>query len=98
MNSNDKKLIEMMESKYDDFKPKLDRLKEDLVDFQNSYSDYVELKNFYGSDDWFRLSKNPFEGIKCGVLSEDQLFDFIGDHNELLANFLDLSSRMYKNM
>ena len=35
--------------------------------------------------------------VKCGVLTEDQLFDMIGDHNELLGVLLDLTSKMYKN-
>ncbi|OJG54390.1 hypothetical protein RT43_GL002266 [Enterococcus italicus DSM 15952] len=35
--------------------------------------------------------------VKCGVLTEDQLFDMIGDHSELLGVLLDLTSKMYKN-
>ncbi|MGF3075344.1 DUF4298 domain-containing protein, partial [Streptococcus pyogenes] len=38
------------------------------------------------------------DDIPCGVLSEDLLFDMIGDHNQLLADILDLAPIMYKHM
>ncbi|RRA89335.1 DUF4298 domain-containing protein, partial [Streptococcus agalactiae] len=48
--------------------------------------------------DWFRLSEQTEDNLKCGVLSEDQLFDFIGEHNELVGQFLDMSSQMYRHL
>ncbi|HGI0878979.1 TPA: DUF4298 domain-containing protein, partial [Streptococcus pyogenes] len=50
------------------------------------------------SDEWFRLANQPWDDIPCGVLSEDLLFDMIGDHNQLLADILDLAPIMYKHM
>ncbi|MDE7487814.1 DUF4298 domain-containing protein, partial [Streptococcus agalactiae] len=55
-------------------------------------------REFYGSEDWFRLSEQAENNLKCGVLSEDQLFDFIGEHNELVGQFLDMSSQMYRHL
>ena len=43
---------------------------------------------------YMEIEKIP---VKCGVLSEDQLYDMIGEHNELLGALLDLTSKMYKN-
>ena len=91
MNLNDRLKIEEMEEKYDSFKPRID-------DFQKHYEDYVKLREFYGSEDWFRLSEQTENNLKCGVLSEDQLFDFIGEHNELVGQFLDMSSQMYRHL
>lgn len=31
------------------------------------------------------------------IIVQDQLFDMIGDHSELLGVLLDLTSKMYKN-
>ncbi|WP_229782872.1 DUF4298 domain-containing protein [Leuconostoc lactis] len=61
------------------------------------YNNYIELKNFYGSEKWFEYMEIEKIPVKCGVLTEDQLFDMIGDHNELLGVLLDLTSKMYKN-
>ena len=58
---------------------------------------YIELRNFYGSEKWFEYMEIEKITVKCGVLSEDQLYDMIGEHNELLGALLDLTSKMYKN-
>ncbi|HGS8781136.1 TPA: DUF4298 domain-containing protein [Streptococcus agalactiae] len=98
MNLNDRLKIEEMEEKYDSFKPRINALVEAIDDFQKRYEDYVKLREFYGSEDWFRLSEQTENNLKCGVLSEDQLFDFIGEHNELVGQFLDMSSQMYRHL
>lgn len=56
MNLNDRLKIEEMEEKYDSFKPRINALVEAIDDFQKHYEDYVKLREFYGSEDWFRLS------------------------------------------
>lgn len=98
MTENDKQLIETMEAKYDAFNPKLEALRKAVEDFQNHYDDYIALKDFYGSDDWHRLYDQPHDDVKCGVLSQDQLFNLVTDHNDLLKNVLELAPSMYKNM
>lgn len=97
MTEDDKQLIETMEAKYDALNPKLEVLREALENFQNHYDDYVALRTFYGSDDWYRLYDQPHESVKSGVLSQDQLFDLIGLHNELLENLLELAPKMYRS-
>lgn len=98
MNQKDRAVVEAMEAKYDSLSPKLDKLRDALEDFQKHYADYVTLRDFYGSTEWFRLFEEPHAAIKCGVLSEDQLYNVVLEHNELLVALLDLSAQMSRNM
>ena len=69
-----------------------------IINFNEINNDnYIELRNFYGSEKWFEYMEIEKIPVKCGVLTEDQLFDMISDHNELLGVLLDLTSKMYKN-
>ncbi|WP_438832492.1 DUF4298 domain-containing protein [Streptococcus pluranimalium] len=98
MNLEDKQIIEEMEAKYDSLAPKLKALSTAVEDFEQHYADYIALRDFYGSTEWFRLFEQPHADIKSGVLSEDQLYNFISDHNALLATCLELAAKMSKNM
>lgn len=97
MDYKDLELIQQMENKYDTLMPALNQLLTSINEFNSHYDDYIELKNFYGSDDWFRFMELEEIPVKCGVITEDQLFDMIGDHNELIGSLLELTSKMYKN-
>ncbi|MFU2206866.1 DUF4298 domain-containing protein [Streptococcus pluranimalium] len=98
MTFEDRQLIEEMEAKYDNLAPKLKAFSTALEDFEQYYADYMALRDFYGSEEWFRLFEQPHDDIKSGVLSEDQLYNFISDHNALLATCLELAAKMSKNM
>lgn len=98
MTKQDQLIVEKMEQTYEAFSPKLANLIEALDAFKEHYEEYAILRNFYSSDEWFRLANQPWDDIPCGVLSEDLLFDMIGDHNQLLADILDLAPIMYKHM
>lgn len=98
MNEQEQKRVIALEAKYDSFKPRLEQLVDSLHQFQTSYQDYVELREFYGSQEWFDLREKPHDGIKAGILSEDLLYDLIVDHGDLLSEFLELSSIMYKHL
>lgn len=97
MNSKDIELIQKMEDRYDTFMPIMNQLANSIEDFYTHYGDYIELQKFYRSEEWFRFIELEEIPVKCGVTSEDQLFDMICDHNELLGNLLELTSKMYKN-
>ena len=97
MDNKDIELIQQMENKYDTFMPVLTNLIDSVEKFNSIYNNYIELKNFYGSEKWFEYMEIEKIPVKCGVLTEDQLFDMIGDHNELLGVLLDRTSKMYKN-
>ena len=97
MDNKDIELIQQMENKYDNFMPVLTDLIDSVEKFNSIYNNYIELRNFYGSEKWFEYMEIEKIPVKCGVLSEDQLYDMIGEHNELLGALLDLTSKMYKN-
>ena len=97
MDNKDIELIQQMENNYDNFMPALTNLIDSVEKFNSIYNNYIELNNFYGSEKWFEYMEIEKIPVKCGVLSEDQLYDMIGEHNELLGALLDLTSKMYKN-
>ncbi|MGT2932451.1 DUF4298 domain-containing protein [Streptococcus catagoni] len=98
MTEEDVLKVQTLEEKYDDFQPKLQALKASLTDLSDHYRDYQDLLAFYGSDDWYRLHKADTSQIKAGILSEDQLYDLISDHNDLIMDLLELTTKMYKNV
>lgn len=98
MKQQEKLKVEKMEAMYDRFKVTFDAFKESLEDFNLHYEEYCQLREFYGSDEWFHLVEQPTESIKAGVLSQDQLYDLMSEHHELLADLLELSTKMYKNL
>lgn len=98
MNQEEKQLVMDMEAKYDSFKPKLDQFQESLMAFKEAYADYTALRSFYGSQEWFELREKPHDDLKAGVLSEDQLYNFIVDHGDILSQLLELSADMYKHI
>lgn len=64
-------------------------------------SDYIQLRDYYTGQNFFddlEYSNSPDfpENIACGVLSEDTVYDLMGDHFETAINLLDLSSSMLK--
>ena len=90
MDNKDIELIQQMENKYDTFMPVLTNLIDSVEKFNSIYNNYIELRDFYGSEKWFEYMEIEKIPVKCGV-------DMIGDHNELLGVLLDLTSKMYKN-
>ncbi|KGR72376.1 DUF4298 domain-containing protein [Streptococcus phocae subsp. salmonis] len=98
MEPNDKQLLCHVEASYDSFKPKLDNLKISLEAFREAYDSYREVRDFYGSQKWFELREEPTDGIKSGVLSEDQIYFLITEHKDLLVDLLALSTEMSKNL
>lgn len=98
MNEKDKQIVQDLETKYDDFLVTMEQLQESLDAFNKGYKNYLELNHFYGSKKWLELYEQSTEGIKCGILSQDQLYDFIIMHNELISELLELATKMYKNI
>lgn len=97
MDLPDKALINQMEVAYETVRASLDALVSSLEAFKESYEQYCQLKEFYGSKTWCTLSEQDFGDLKAGVFSQDQLFDLITDHNHLLEELLELSVKMYQN-
>ncbi len=73
-----------------------------LDKFKASQDDYEKLSNYYSSQAWFddlkiSESKDFPKDINCGVLSEDAVFDLIGENFEIAKQLLDLANRILQN-
>lgn len=97
MNQEEKQRVIALEAQYEAFQPRLQALQDSLADFQSVYENYQELREFYGSKEWFDLREKPHQDLKAGILSEDQLYDMITSHNGLLSDLLDTVVKMYKH-
>ncbi|MGT2959028.1 hypothetical protein A9Q68_06300 [Streptococcus bovimastitidis] len=98
MTKDDRELIENLEKAYDYLHPILEKIDDDLDAFENAYQDYLDLRQFHGSTKWFDLFEEDHDKIKSGILSQDQLYNLIVDHNHILGRFFTLSERMYKKL
>lgn len=71
--------------------------------YREHISSYKELVDYYGSDLYMKDvedSNNNLlpKDLKCGVLSEDLVYNLIIDNKELLNDLLEISSLMVKNI
>ena len=72
-----------------------------LEQLEQSQTEYIQLRDYYTGQDFFddlEYSNSPEfpENIACGVLSEDAVYDLMGEHFETAISLLDLSSSMLK--
>ena len=72
-----------------------------LDQLERCQSDYIQLRDYYTGQKFFddlEYSNSPEfpENIACGVLSEDAVYDLMGEHFETAISLLDLSSAMLK--
>ncbi len=63
---------------------------------------YRELSQYYGGSEWwedknFSDSKDFPADLSCGVLSEDGLYNILGDLHSLAIQMLELSCDILKN-
>lgn len=95
----DSKLTQLqeMEERYERLLPRFEAFNEELEAFQKVYQDYTLLREYYVSENWWQLQEELPADYKCGVLSQDRLYNLIQDHDDLIADLLELSHRMYRN-
>lgn len=72
----------------------LDRIEQN----QNNYN---ELKEYYGSEEYFRdveISNNSdeYDDIDCGVLTEDLVYDLIGRSYDISIKMLEIATKTLK--
>ena len=72
----------------------LDRIEQN----QNNYN---ELKEYYGSEEYFRdveISNNSdeYDDIDCGVLTEDLVYDLIGRSYDISIKMLEVATKILK--
>ncbi|MFZ7334251.1 DUF4298 domain-containing protein [Streptococcus pluranimalium] len=89
----------MLEDKYHDMKRFIESLSTSLKAFEDHYSDYLILRHFYGSKEWYQaIEQRDKVHLKTDILSEDLLYNLIVEHNQLIERFLDLTAKMYKHL
>ena len=93
--------IQKMEGHLNKYAQVLADAQKALVELERCQSDYIQLRDYYTGQKFFddlEYSNSPEfpENIACGVLSEDAVYDLMGDHFETAINLLDLSSAMLK--
>ena len=102
MKNESVKRIEHFEPILDESRKAIDSFKKELAIFKKCEK-IKELSSYYGSDEWFSDFESYENGeidksVKCGVLSEDEIFDVIEESRELAVEMLDASSYILKNI
>ena len=93
--------IQKMEKHLNKYSQVLASAQEALAELESCQADYIQLRDYYIGQEFFddlEFSNGPDfpENIACGVLSEDAVYDLMGEHFETAINLLDLSSSMLK--
>ena len=93
--------IQKMEENLNKYAQALADAQKALDQLERCQSDYIQLRDYYTGQNFFddlEYSNSPEfpENIACGVLSEDAVYDLMGEHFETAINLLDLSSSMLK--
>lgn len=90
-----------MEKILDEFTLRFEKLNEDLEFFDNHIDDYSKLVDYYYSDQWNKDFEDDNKGLidpklKRGVLSEDAIFDLIGDCYYTNIKMLEIATKYLK--
>lgn len=93
--------IQKMEENLNKYAQVLADAQKALDQLERCQSDYIQLRDYYTGQKFFddlEYSNSPEfpENIACGVLSEDTVYDLMGEHFETAISLLDLSSAMLK--
>ncbi len=93
--------IEKMEKILDEHTEILAALNENLDRFLAVQKQYQELREYYGSEQFmkdFEASNHRQlpENLKCGVLSEDAVFDLIADNFQTSIKMLEIATVVIK--
>lgn len=98
----EKNTLPSLEEKYQHFSQIQAQFAETLENYQQNYQDFVQLRAFYGSDDWYESRQPPNDAdafsIPFSILSEDTLYNLFVEHSGLLEKMLDQSAKMYKSL
>ena len=93
--------IQKMEEHLNKYAQVLADAQKALDQLERCQSDYIQLRDYYTGQKFFddlEYSNSPEfpENIACGVLSEDAVYDLMGEHFETAISLLYLSSAMLK--
>lgn len=94
--------ITAMEEILDKHNLKISKLKEALEDFMESQKQFDKLVNYYLSQQ-YELDYESFENgefpedLKCGVLSQDAVFNLLTDNFNIAIEMLEAATEVIKN-
>lgn len=94
--------IRMMEEILDNHSLNVRKFREALKEFIASQKEFDKLKDYYTSDDWLSDYEAFNNGeidpnLKCGVLSEDAVFDLIGENFDTAVEMIEEATQIIKN-
>ena len=95
------KNIENMEKILNNTEEIFRKLQDVLDKLEKNQNDYKKLSEYYGSEEWFsdvEDSNNNLlpKDLKCGVLSEDAVYDLISDNHRLAVKMLEIATEMVR--
>ena len=99
--SKQTELITRMEENLDVGRAAADALEKALEEYNACIKGIRELEEYYFGGQWLRdfeaweNGKLP-QDLKCGVLSEDAVYDLLTDECELITRMTDIASRYLK--
>ncbi|MBP2015081.1 DUF4298 domain-containing protein [Anaerococcus degeneri] len=87
---------------YENYKELLVKVNEILDKLENEREDFDKLVEYYYSDQFQKDYDDSNEGkidssINQGILTEDAIYDLMGDDYYLALRFLDLANKMIQN-
>ena len=87
--------IEEMETILKEHQEKVEELQELLTFLQRQQPEYRQLLAYYGSEKWYEdlaedEAGNLPDSLARGVLSEDAIYNLIGDYHEVSVQMLQL--------
>ena len=91
-----------LEAIYDKQEDLVEKINDLLDQLEESRDGYNKLKEYYHSDQFLdeyiksNIGEIP-EDIKCGILSEDSIYNLIGDNYYLAIRMIDLASKILKD-
>lgn len=91
-----------MEEILDKHQEILNNLNKVLDEFDKNQNEYKKLRDYYGSEkfieDFDKSNNNELpKDLKCGVLSEDAVYNLIGDNYQTAIRMLELATKIIKN-
>ncbi|AVM56412.1 DUF4298 domain-containing protein [Bacteroides heparinolyticus] len=101
MEKEDFKHVSQMESFLDRHSALLEQMSDLLERFDKSQEEYKQLREYYHSEQYLidvqqaDRGKIP-AGVKCGVLSEDAVYNMIGDNYDTAVRMLEVATGILK--
>lgn len=95
------KKITKMEKILNEQNDLLNKIEKLLDEFESKQDDFSELIKYYSSREWMQDHDLMIEGkipqnVRCGVLTEDAVYNMLGDHLEKGKRLEEVANAIYK--